>query len=297
MKKNVLLSICLSLYSLFYSQKYVFIPNLEKNRIYTFKISKSEFATDEFDQKMFSYENNYKVNYSILEELNNHYICSWKIMFYEKRGKEIPFYSGFYDFLEGLEIKIKTTINGEYIGIVNLAQLKLQIKDFITEDYIKNFKQKSKKNKNYVIRLLEIKKNPEKTILSLEDDILKYFRYYNISFHKQDKANTIRKNFPFYGYVLPYQLKIDFEKSNDGFLFIVENKVDIGRMKDENWDSIYTGVSNKLDEFKESYGISVIEKYCFSNSGNVYKIEICGKEKMNYVNNYVRYSNFALSLE
>ena len=297
MKKFLLLSICLLFSSLFYSQKYVFRPNLEKNKIYTFKISNSEFVVDEFDQKIFSYENNYKVNYTILEELNNHYICSWKIMSNEKKEKKMSLFSGFYDFLEGLEIKIKTTINGEYIGILNLAQVKSHIKDFITDDYIKNFKKDSKKNKNYVIRLLEIKKNPEKTILSLENDILKYFRYYNISFHKQDTANTIRKNFPFYGYILPYQLKIDFDNSNDGFLFTAENKVDIKKMNDENWDSIYTGVSDKFDEFKESYDISVTEKYFFSNSGNVYKIEISGKEKMNYVKNYFRYSNFALSLE
>lgn len=297
MKKLMTLSFFLMIFGAFYSQKYVFKPSFDKNKVYAFKLTHEESAADEFNQKVFHNEYNTKVNFSVLQEVGGYYLCSWKIVSYKKTDKKELYESNLYDFLEGIDIKFKLSLDGSYYEVSNENQLVNYIKEKITDSYVKDFKKKSAKNRKEYPNLIEIKKNPERIIRSLEKDIIKYFKYYNVSFSNNEVVNNIRKDFIFSNYILPYKSKISLETSDNGYLFSVDNTLDKEKMKDENWESIYTGISEKISGFKESYDISATEKYYFSSVGNVYKIEISAKEKFNYNNNMFRYSTFVLSLE
>lgn len=294
--KIILLSLFLLCQSLFAQKKYVFIPSFESGKNYRLIINHNGVMKDVEGKEYHKYEIKQKILLKLIQPVNDYFLYSWKIEDYNNGDAKCKCIQSF---VPKLDFQFKTSSSGEYLGINNLENLKLQIKSILTKDFIKEFKKTRKDRYDAEQHLFSIKNNPEFLIAQIEKDILKYFRFYNSKFDSKPMSysKVYRNNLSNERMKMPYSVSSTFIEKDGFYQSMFISNLDKKNATTEDWKSIFNGLDKDLDEFKKRYTSSIEETYVFSSkTGNVDEISIHIKENTSSHNNSTRIENFALKL-
>lgn len=277
-------------------KKYIFIPSFDVGKTYHLQINHDGLMKDKDGKEYHKYDVKQKVLLRHIQPVNDYLLYSWKIDDFDNGESKCKC---FQSFISNLDFQFKTGINGNYLGISNIENLKNQIRAILTKDFIKQFKKTRKDRTDAEEHLLSIKNNPENFIRIIEKDIQKYFRFYNVKFESEpvNYSKLYRNNLSNENMKMPYTTSYKFVTKNDGFYIIFRSELDKKNSKEEDWKTIFFGLEKDFEEFKKRFTSEIDEVYVFSPiTGDVNEIKLSIVENTSSHNNSRRIENYLLKL-